>query len=168
MALGLLHAGAAFGQVPFAGLPTLPGGFQATDIGQWHLAANQVSASTLIGDKDSTQELFHLLPRGGELTAHVLDTQSIGSKSAAAAAHVTPTSMGTAASAGDPVNPDSTFSGAVSSALLYSIAYLAVAAVGSLAEGTEDGYRALYARGRPRRLLRRRFVAPAPPPGLSV
>lgn len=75
----------------------------------------------------------------------MLDTQSIGSKSAAAAAHVTPTSMGTAASAGDPLNPDSTFSGAVSFALLYSSAYLAVAAVGSLAEGTEDGYRALYA-----------------------
>ena len=119
LAVGLLSASTAFAKVAFP-TPTLPfGGLSAFSTGQWHVGFNQVSGSTLIDATDSTREINHLLPKAGELSMEVLASQTVGSKSAAAFARVTPTTLGASSSAGDPLNPDSTFTGALSSASLY-------------------------------------------------
>jgi hypothetical protein len=179
LALALLTTGAAIAQVPFPA-PTLPldGGLAAFTAGQWYAVYHQASASTLIGDVESTQEVYHLPIRAGELVAAVTDSQTIGSKSAAGTARATLASLGTSAAAGDPLHPDSTFAGALSFASISYVAVLdsqtqvrlnlkldgrlgvtgsralgddrssaavAVSAFGSLPEGTDADYRALYA-----------------------
>lgn len=120
LSLGLLlNAGAAVAQATLP-LPPLSG----LTPGQWFVGSNQVSASTLIDGIESGKDAFHIAPRPTELAMDVKDGQTQGSKSATAFARVGPNSLGTAVGASDPLNPDSTFTGALAQASLLYVAVL--------------------------------------------
>jgi len=117
----LLQAGSALAQTSLPGAPPAAGGLFGLTVGSWYVESHLVSAGTFIDGVDSDHSASHIAPT--LLAVDVADHQSLGSKSAAAAARVGATSLGTSAAAGDALHPDGTWTAAASYA---SVMYWAV------------------------------------------
>lgn len=75
------------------------------ELNQWYVAGNQALAGTIVDGQLSQQVLTRDFPTGADLSLRAEDSQASGSKLASAMARVSPTSLGTAVSARDPLNP---------------------------------------------------------------
>lgn len=87
------------------------------ELNQWYVFGNSVAAGTIIDGHLTEQRDFKILPTGAGLNLRVEDSQASGSKLASAMARVSPTSVGGAVSALDPLNP----LGAGTAAISYSM-----------------------------------------------
>lgn len=74
------------------------------ELNQWYVYANQNTAGTLVDGKTTQDGALTIFPTGTDLTRRAETSQVSGSKQASALATVSPTSLGAAASAHDPVN----------------------------------------------------------------
>jgi len=84
------------------------------ELNQWYVFANQVNAGTIVNGNLSQQRDAKVVPTGADLSLRVEDSQVAGSQLASAIARVSPTSVGAAVSARDPLNPLGTGTAAVS------------------------------------------------------
>ncbi|MCE4535857.1 PEP-CTERM sorting domain-containing protein [Pelomonas sp. P7] len=101
------------------GLPNLYG----LELNQWFVFANQASAGTSIDGKLTQEGGLQPFPLGSELSREVQTSQASGSKLASAFARVSATGVGASASARDPLDPASTWTGSVGYAM---VSYAAV------------------------------------------
>lgn len=87
------------------------------ELNQWYVFGNRAAAGTIVDGQLSEQILGGAFPSGAALSLRAEDSQVSGSKLASAMARVSPTSLGAAASARDPLNP----LGAGTAAIGYSV-----------------------------------------------
>ena len=103
----LVHAPASADVTPPAlslGTPDISN-LYGLELNQWYVFGNRVTAGTIVDGKLSEHSDSRVLPIGTDLSLRVEDAQVSGSKLASAMARVSPTSVGAAVSARDPLNP---------------------------------------------------------------
>jgi hypothetical protein len=107
LSIAFLHSPATADATP----PILPLGtpdlsnLYGLELNQWYVFGNHASAGTIVDDQLSQQVLTRYFPTGSDLSLRAEDSQTSGSKLASAMARVSPTSLGAAVSARDPLNP---------------------------------------------------------------
>ena len=87
------------------------------ELNQWYVFGSQAAAGTIVDGQLSQQIITRSFPAAADLSLRAEDSQSSGSKLASAMARVSPTSLGAAVSARDPLNP----LGAGTAAVSYSV-----------------------------------------------
>lgn len=87
------------------------------ELNQWYVFGSRVTAGTIIDGQLTEKSDSRAVPTRADLELRVEDSQVSGSKLASAMARVSPTSLGAAASARDPLNP----LGAGTAAVGYSV-----------------------------------------------
>lgn len=110
-------------------LPPLPLGtpglsnLYGLELNQWFVFANLPSAGTYIDGSTTQEGALQPFPLGSELSRQAQTSQASGSKLASAFARVSATGVGASASARDPLDPASSWTGAASYAM---VSYAAV------------------------------------------
>lgn len=103
--------------VPPLGDPT-PGSLYGALLNQWYVGINHVSAGTFIDGATTLNGGMAVMPRPAELVRSADTAQMLGSKQASAAASVSSTRLGGYSRAIDPLDANSTWTGALSYAVV--------------------------------------------------
>ena len=118
-ALSLTAAIAPHAALADAAAPTLPLGqpdlsnLYGLELNQWYVFANYNTAGTVIDGAVTQQGGFKAFPTGSDLSRSAETSQAAGAKLATASARVSPTGVGTMASARDSLDPFGTGTAAI-------------------------------------------------------
>ncbi|MFG6428837.1 hypothetical protein [Roseateles sp. LYH14W] len=129
-ALSLSAALAPQAAMADAAAPTLPLGqpdlsnLYGLELNQWYVFANFNTAGTVVDGVVTQQGGFKAFPAGADLSRSAETSQAAGAKLAAASARVSPTGVGTMASARDTLNPLGTGAAAIGYSTVTYAAYL--------------------------------------------
>ncbi len=107
LAIAFVHAPASADVTPPSlalGTPDLSN-LYGLELNQWYVFGNAAVAGTIIDGQLSQQIITRHFPTGNDLSLRAEDAQVFGSKLTSAMARVSPTSLGAAVSARDPLNP---------------------------------------------------------------
>lgn len=122
----LLHAPASADAEPprlSLGTPDLSN-LYGLELNQWYVFANHVTAGTIIGEQVTQDGTFKAFPTGTDLGRHAETSNVVDGRLASAFARVSPTSLGAAASARDPLNLQGTGTTAIGYSMVTYFALL--------------------------------------------
>lgn len=126
LAATCLHAPASADATPPAlplGTPDLTN-LYGLELNQWYVFANHISAATIINGQITQDGTFKAIPTGADLSRSAQASNIVDGKLASAMAGVSPTSLASAASARDPLDPLGTGTAAVGYSMVTYVALL--------------------------------------------